>query len=290
MKPKYKRYSQLSVGIIILSASLILGYYSIEEKDTPKYDIYLVIDTSGSMDDQGKLNDAKNAANMFIDSIGSNDHQVGLAVFADQATLLSKTSNSVNLKNQIQSLQAGGDTAMGDAIKIVAETLQSEGRHDASKTILLLTDGMATAGIDPIQAATIAKQNDVTIFTVGYGYDADANTLNTIATMTDGKYFQAQSGQELISVFNNIAKSLISPAAHYGSRILILIAVPILLFMPTLEKMAVTMIQKAEETFIDRKRPSTKNCSKCTYSNRINSKFCAKCGNKIWLWYDKKFF
>ncbi len=281
MKPKYKRYSQLSVGIIILSAALLLGYYSIEEKDAPKYDIYLVIDTSGSMLDQGKLDNAKNAANKFIDSMDSNTNRVGLAVFADQATILSKTSNVANLKNQIQSLQAGGSTAMGDGIKIVTESLQSEGRHDVNKIILLLTDGMATAGIDPIQATMTAKQNDITIFTVGYGYDADANTLNTIASMTGGKYFQAQSGQDLNSVFNNIAKILISPVAHYGSRALILIAVPILLFMPTLEKMAVTMIQKAEETFIDKKRSSTKNCSKCTYSNRINSKFCAKCGNKV---------
>ncbi len=269
------------MGIVILSAALILGYYSIEENEIPKYDVYLIIDTSGSMNDQGKLENAKDAANKFIDSMDSNVNQIGLAVFADHANILSKTNEPVNLKNKIQSLRADGATAMGDAIKIVSETLQSEGRPDASKIILLLTDGMTTAGIDPIQATTIAKQNDVTIFTVGYGYDADANTLNTIATMTDGKYFQAQSGQDLISVFNNIAKILISPAAHYGSRALILIAVPILLFMPTLEKMAVTMIQKAEETFIDKKRPSTKNCSKCTYSNKIYSKFCAKCGNKI---------
>ena len=281
MKPKYKRYSQLATGIAILSAALILGYYSIEERETPKYDIYLIIDTSGSMDDEGKLDNAKNAANKFVDSIDSDANQIGLAVFADGANILSKTNDSINLKNQIQSLHAFGATATGDAIKIVAETLQSEGRPDASKIILLLSDGMTTAGMDPIDATRIAKQNNVTIFTVGYGNDADSNTLDTIASMTGGKYFQAQSGQDLISVFDNIAKILISPVAHYGSRALILIAVPILLFMPTLEKMAVTMIQKAEETFIDKKRPSTKNCSKCTYSNRITSKFCAKCGNKI---------
>lgn len=264
-----------------MGMACVLSYYSLEEKTNTIYDVYLVIDVSGSMLDEGKLDNAKNAANTFIDSIDSNENKVGLAVFADQAMILSKIGDSVNLKNKIQSLQAEGGTAMGDAIIIVTETLQSEGRQDANKIILLLTDGMTTDGADPIQAATIAKQNDITIFTVGYGYDADANTLNEIASITNGKYFQAQSGQDLISVFNNIAKSLISPVAHYGSRALILIAVPILLFMPTLEKMAVTIIQKAEETFIDRKRSSTKNCLKCTYSNRINSKFCAKCGNKI---------
>ena len=261
----------------------VLAYYSIEEKDNQnlKYDIYLVLDISGSMLDEEKLNDAKIAANRFIDLIDSIDNRVGLVVFADQVSILSQLNDSMNLKNQIQSLQADGGTAMGDAIKVTAETLQSEGRSDASKIILLLSDGMTTDGIDPIGAARIAKQNQVTIFTIGYGYFADANTLNQIASITNGKYFHAQSGEDLINVFNNIAKSLVSPVAHYGSRALFLIAVPILLFMPTLEKMAVTMIHKAEETFIDKKRLSTIKCSKCTYSNKINSKFCAKCGTKI---------
>jgi len=321
LKPKYRRYSQLAIGITILSAAIILGYFSIEEKNNQnqKYDIYLVIDVSGSMatcldgdwvsgcNSIGVTNDspitfAKKAAIEFVDIFQldqSSNHRIGLAIFhgtpSDPVYPISKIivdldNDSKKLKEGIDNLQPLGATAMGDGISIAIESLSQNTRQDVKKIIVLLSDGASNVGSDPLIAAEIAKENDVTIFSVGYGDSTDVQTLKYVASITGGEYYNAPTGIDLARIFNKIADGLISPVAHYGSRALILIAVPILLFMPTLEKMAVTMIQKAEETFIDKKRPSTKNCSKCTYSNRVNSKFCAKCGNKIWLWYDKKLF
>lgn len=276
---KSRRQLQLAIGLAVIAIACVLSYYSVEEKTNPIYDVYLVIDVSGSMLDEEKLDNAKNAANIFIDSIVSDKNQIGLVIFQTEAKLLTKTtSDSTNLKSLVQSLQAGGDTAMGDAIKIATDTLTVEGRTQVNKIILLLTDGVVTTGIDPIQATELANQNDITIFTVGYGSDADANTLDAIATMTGGQYFHAQSGQDLVDVFNRISKILISPLAHYGSRTLILVAIPILLFLPTLEKGMRTVIEKAEQTFLDKRGPAKSTCPKCGYKNTLNAKFCAKCG------------
>ena len=286
---KSRRRLQLTIGLAIIGIACVLSYYSIEEKTNPIYDVYLVIDVSGSMLDEEKLDNAKNAASIFIDSIASNKNQIGLVTFQTEAKLLLKTtSDSTNLKSLVQSLQAGGDTAMGDAIKIATDALTLEGRSQVNKIILLLTDGVVTTGIDPIESAKIANQNDITIFTVGYGSDADANTLDAIATITGGQYFHAQSGQDLVDVFNRISKILISPLAHYGSRTLILIAIPILLFLPTLEKGMRTVIEKAEQTFLDKRGPTKSTCPKCGYKNTQNAKFCAKCGVRQWVRNDKQ--
>ena len=276
---KSRRQLQLAIGLAVIAIACVLSYYSVEEKTNPIYDVYLVIDVSGSMLDEGKLDNAKNAASIFIDSTASDKNQIGLVKFSSLVKVLSKaTSDSQSLKNMVQSLIAEDGTALGDGIKIATDSLTLEDRSQANKVMLLLTDGMATEGIDPIEATKLADQNDITIFTVGYGSDADANTLDTIAAMTGGQYFHAQSGQDLVDVFNRISKILISPLAHYGSRALILIAIPILLFLPTLEKGMRTVIEKAEQTFLDKRGPAKSTCPKCGYKNTLNAKFCAKCG------------
>ena len=52
MKPEVKRKSQVGIGFAILVFAIIISYFSVEEIDTqeiPQYDIYRVIDVSGSM-------------------------------------------------------------------------------------------------------------------------------------------------------------------------------------------------------------------------------------------------
>jgi Ca-activated chloride channel family protein len=289
LDPISKRRSQIAIGLSILGVACVLSYYSIEEKANPSYDICLAIDVSYSMvvDDNGlplpKLSNAQNAAKEFVETLSASpDNKICLVAFAGEAKVVSKlTDDSAALINSIQSLTPAYSTAIGSGVGVATEVLVNEGRSHTSKIILLLSDGFSNEGIDPVSAAESASQNKITIYTIGYGTDADTFTLNKIASMSGGQYFDAQSGQDIADVFNRISKILISPLAHYGSRTLILVAVPILLFMPLLEKMAVTMIQKAEQTFIDKRGPQKSTCVKCGYMNKPNSKFCAKCGFKI---------
>ena len=70
MKPESKRKSQVGIGFGILVFAIIISYFSVEEIDAqyiPQYDIYLVIDVSGSMQDYSKLIFAKQAASEFVD-------------------------------------------------------------------------------------------------------------------------------------------------------------------------------------------------------------------------------
>ena len=334
MDPNSKRKFQLIIGFAIFAFAVAISYFSVVEadvQDTPQYDIYLVIDVSASMgtidpggytgSDSVTVNDcivespvcqsspivfAKRAALEFVDAFQldqSSDHRIGLAIFhgSDRSpTPIAKIkvelgNNSKNLKQGIDSLYPGGGTAMGDGISIATQSLSENTRPDAQKVIVLLSDGMSNVGSDPLIAAGIAKDSNVTIFSVAYGPDADVQTLKSVASLTGGKYYNASTGQDLADTFGEIVGVLISPLSHYSSRILILIAIPVLLFIPTIERGLTTMMRRAEDKPAEKTvkpklvqdKPkekidkSKRTCPSCNHSNRLTSKFCVKCGYSI---------
>jgi hypothetical protein len=340
LNPDSKRKYQLGIGFAIFAFAVSVSYFSVVEadtEDTPQYDIYLVIDVSGSM---GTCTDgnystgcyrveitsgspivpAKRAAVEFVDTFQlnrSSDHRIGLAIFhgSDSGNtpiakiIVELGNNSKNLKQGIDSLYPGGGTAMGDGISIATQSLWEDTRPDAKKIIVLLSDGVSNVGSDPLIAAGIAKDNDVTIFSVAYGPDADVQTLKAVASITNGKYYNASTGQDLADTFGEIAGVLISPLSHYSSRLLILIAIPVLLFIPTIERGLTTMMKRAEDKPVERivkpkrtedkpverivkpkrteDKPKAKigklkiTCPNCNHLNRSTSKVCAKCGSTV---------
>ena len=90
--------------------------------------------------------------------------------------------------------------------------------------IILLTDGATNAGYDPIEAARIAANYGVKVYTVGFGTtrgsivgfggfqmraQVDEDALKKIADMTRGRYFHAASSEELKQVYGVLSKQLI---------------------------------------------------------------------------------
>jgi len=88
-----------------------------------------------------------------------------------------------------------------------------------SAVVILLTDGQATTGPDPIETARLAADRGVRVFTVGLGTKSgeivgwggrsmrvqlDEETLQTIADLTRGKYFFAGSGTDLKEVYKTL--------------------------------------------------------------------------------------
>lgn len=93
-----------------------------------------------------------------------------------------------------------------------------------SAVIILLTDGQATTGPDPVAAARIAADHGVRVFTVGLGsasgeisgwggrtmrVQIDEETLKTIADLTKAKYYFAGSGSVLTEIYNQLNTQLV---------------------------------------------------------------------------------
>ena len=284
MDNESRRRLQLAVGFVVFAVAVVVSFFSVVEGDPepPKQDIFLVIDVSGSMANEAKLSFAQNAAFEFVDVLDLDStlgHQVGLVAFADTASVaVNLTDNTDQLKQGISGLSANGNTAMWDGL-VTAQGLLEQGRPNSGKTIVLLSDGVSNTGFSPPILSAGDLFDDVRIFSVGYGYDADVSTLRLVASVTDGEYFSAPTGQDLADAFGVIAESIISPVSHYSSRAMMLIAIPILLFIPAIEVGLTTMMGRADAPV--QRNVSKKPCPHCQHANRAAAKFCLKCGKPI---------
>jgi Ca-activated chloride channel family protein len=95
---------------------------------------------------------------------------------------------------------------------------------NAADLIIVMTDGQTNAGADPIEAARMAANHGVRVFTVGFGSpdgdvvgfggrfmraQLDEEALKQIADMTKGQYFRATSSTELKKIYQGLNTQLI---------------------------------------------------------------------------------
>lgn len=119
----------------------------IEGKDFPKTsDIILVMDTSGSMAYNNRMQEAKNAANAFIDALLPSDNtRIGIVPFASSVSstsIVPLTNDPTTLHNAVNSLYANGGTFTQGGVK-QAEAMLDNSTADF-KHIVLLSDGEPT--------------------------------------------------------------------------------------------------------------------------------------------------
>ncbi|HLA45830.1 MAG TPA: VWA domain-containing protein [Aggregatilineales bacterium] len=152
-------------------------------------DIWLVIDISGSMFGD-KLDEAKKAAVNFIDQTEPRN-RVGLITFNRGTQVVVPLdvveTNSNDLKNAINRLQADGDTALYDAVVQSIDLMARDDSNDRIQAVILLSDGANTVdnrtrqeAVDRITAERQA-QNPVVVIPIAYGADADISILNAFA-------------------------------------------------------------------------------------------------------------
>lgn len=195
-------------------------------------DLLLAVDLSGSMliNDMtlnntkvDRLTLVKKVVDDFI--VQRQGDRLGLILFGTnayiQAPLTFDLATVSKLLNESQIGFAGDNTAIGDAIGLSIKRLASNPSN--SRVVILLTDGANTAGsVQPLQAAQLALQENVVIYTIGIGsdqpiktgffgmssynpsHDLDEKTLQEIASITHGKYFRARNQNELNSIYATI--------------------------------------------------------------------------------------
>lgn len=157
--------------------------------------------------------------------------RVGLVVFGDtgylQAPLTTDTALVEELVKSLQPRMAGDGTAIGDGLGLALKRLREV--KDGTKAIILMTDGVNTAGqVTPLKAAQVAKELGVQVHTIGIGTGSspimqqplggllsvpvgpmaefDEKTLKEIASITGGEYFNASSLEDFQKVYRNIEK------------------------------------------------------------------------------------
>jgi Ca-activated chloride channel family protein len=197
-------------------------------------DLMLAVDISGSMQEAdmringlaaSRLDVLKYVVGEFID--GREGDRLGLILFGTNAySYVPLTFDLATLKKLLQDVSAGlagRYTAIGDAIGLAVKLMRQQA--SAHRVLILVTDGSNTAGInDPMIAALIAREEGLTIHTIGVGTDEQAlskeygvqsipagtalneRLLRSIAAETGGKYFRATNSQSLEQIYATLDK------------------------------------------------------------------------------------
>ena len=195
-------------------------------------DLMLAIDVSGSMEQEdyeldgravSRLAVVRTVASAFVERRAGD--RLGLILFGTRAYLQTPltfdgATVAAMLRDSVVGL-AGRETAIGDAIGLAVKRLREQ--PEGQRVLILLTDGDNTAGaLDPLEAAELAAQAGVRVYTIGIGggelgvrslfgmrllrqaSDFDPATLERIAGITGGRAFTADSRQQLEAVYNEL--------------------------------------------------------------------------------------
>ncbi len=255
-----------AAGLIILGTGAARPHASVSVPSNAAT-ILLAMDVSGSMCSTdvapNRLTAAQKAAHEFIQAQDEGS-RIGLVTFSGTAGLLVEpTTDKAELLAAIDTLRTSRGTAIGLAILTSIDAIAEINRNvprtgvdvpggdspgDAAgdyqpDTIILLTDGRNTQGVEPVTAATEAAARRVRVYTIGFGttqpsqmmctrdqisgdaafrpdgrggfgggrgryQQIDEATLTQVADMTGGEYFQAEDAEALSDVLLDLPNSI----------------------------------------------------------------------------------
>ena len=209
-----------------------------------------------------RITAAQRAAEQFVKD-RPREVKIGLVAFSGGAFLVqAPTADNSELDQAIESLRPERMTAIGSAVLTSLQTIFPDQRFDTmlpgfggdefylgtplensqrkkptppkrpppvepgsyrSAAIILMTDGKSTMGPDPVEAARIAANYGVRVFTIGFGtpngqitlwgdrvmrVQLDEETLKTMANITHAQYFHAKSEAELAKIYKGLNTKL----------------------------------------------------------------------------------
>lgn len=187
-------------------------------------DMVLAVDISGSMDahdmqdpqgnPQQRLQMVKDVVGDFIEERAGD--RVALIVFGTRAFVQTPfTEDLASVRELLDATSvgmAGPDTAIGDAIGLAIRTFETS--EVDQRLLVLLSDGADTSSLmSPVNAAEIAAQEGVAIYTVGVGDPkgrgddrVDLQALEDIANRARGAFYYATDGEGLTAIYDEIER------------------------------------------------------------------------------------
>ena len=211
----------------ILDISLI-GRDVISERKCP-LNLALVIDHSGSMSEDHKIEHAREAARIAIDHLQPTD-TFSLVEFDDRVKVLvpaQPVGDKDELKQIVNRIEPGGSTALYSGVQEGAHQLRKYFDEKNVNRIVLVSDGIANVGpSSPSEMVSLGRSirnNGGSVSTVGLGLDYNEDVMASIAEASGANYYYVRDAEKLPDV---IAQELGQVKDVLAQNLHIIIEVP----------------------------------------------------------------
>jgi Ca-activated chloride channel family protein len=184
------------------------------ESEYTAKDIVFVIDTSGSMAEEGKMEKARAAMLFGVKTLRAED-RFNVISFAGEERLMESGLIQADERGRargvefVQRLQPTGGTNINGALEAALKQFDAAG--DRPKLLVFMTDGLPTVGVtNPqriVENARAARAGNTRLFTFGVGYDVNTALLDKLASENGGTADYVEPREDLeLKVSNFFAK------------------------------------------------------------------------------------
>jgi Ca-activated chloride channel homolog len=246
----------LAIGVLLLATARPMATITLPMAQRT---IILAMDVSGSMRAEdvkpNRLVASQEAAKAFVTNL-PREVKVGVVSFAGTAAVVqAPTTSRDDVIAAIDRFQLQRGTATGSGIVLSLATLFPDdgieiqhitGQRNMpaeigkkkdekpftpvppgsynSAAVIMLTDGQRTTGPDPLDAAKMAAERGIRVYTVGIGTTSgevigfegwsmrvrlDEETLKNISVLTQGEYFYAGTAEDLKKVYESLSSRMV---------------------------------------------------------------------------------
>ena len=180
----------------------------------------VVIDRSGSMYDERRLEFVTEAVKFLADNLTADD-KVSIVAFADRAKVLitpeaARDKSAVKRAiDDIDLLDIGGGTQMALGMRAAIDEVKKNLSPDRLNRVLVLTDGQTyeeTACIDLVEK----NRGEISFSTMGVGVEFNEKLLQRLAQDSNGKYHFIGDPAEIPGIFEDELEGLRSVSLRNG--------------------------------------------------------------------------
>jgi len=212
--------SRFGAGYHLLRIGLV--GQAVDDQERKPANLIFVVDVSGSMARESRLDLVKRALHILLDELREGD-RVGLVVYGSRGEVrlpLTDISQRAKIAAAIDALRTNGSTNAAEGLQLAYEMARKSYDPDLVNRLVLCSDGVANTGISTeaggiLDVVRKASDEGITLSTVGFGMGNYNDVLmEKLADQGDGNYNYVDKLDEAERVFRENLTSLLQTIAR----------------------------------------------------------------------------
>jgi uncharacterized protein YegL len=197
-------------AVVSLAASANTGANPEVRMETrPPMDIVCVLDVSGSMGSDHKLENLKHAVNYIRGELTEAD-RLSVVTFNSSPQfvhnlLRMNPIQKAETQRQTSQLRASGGTCILSGLQSAQQVLSARQQANPITSVFLLTDGVDSSNLaEKKRTAQVLKEMGSSLFVFGFGNDHDSAHLQAIADAADGMFTFIERSDMVVDAFGGV--------------------------------------------------------------------------------------